>query len=444
MVSPNVSGVPDNPILSQIGLADFPDAIKYNTGIINVPRVNPENINQMLRIDGQVAGLYRLLTIPLRGASVEIQRNNMRANREADFIREVLTEPYVKGGMIIPLGTVIATILKMLIDGWSPHEIVWNVRDGFVRVDKIDYRPINTITPKLDNYNNLDSYDQDLSRIDIKKFKTPNRIVNIDSSKIMHFVNGPEWNSIFGRPLFLQAYYHYEKKHKLYYISHIAAQINALRLRVLKVPENRKQHVDKYLELVSKLGFNSTIHLPDDVILELLDVGNNFPDILPLMNHHDSQAAKSVLAQVIDVGMDSRTGSFNLSDTHFDIFIENLKLMGDYIANIFNSVLIPKLIDWNFGTGNYPKIVFNPFDRQIKKLLFEIYIRIIGSANLNVTPEFILEIEEAVSKTIGLNVSYQNTEEYLEILKEKMAKAGSNESSSGSGDPDSRDRSDRN
>ena len=70
--------------------------------------------------------------------------------------------------MVTPLGTVISTILRMLIDGWSPHEIVWNIRNGFVRVDKIDYRPVSTITPILDNENNLVSYEQDLAKIDVK------------------------------------------------------------------------------------------------------------------------------------------------------------------------------------------------------------------------------------------------------------------------------------
>ena len=442
MTSPQITETPGEPQLGQVGLVDFPDAVNFNGGLMPVPLAKPEDINKMIRIDGQVGGLYRILTIPLRGSVIEVQRRNDRSKSEANFIEEVLTEPYRNGGMVTPLGTVIATILRMLIDGWAPHEIVWEVREGSVRVDKIDYRPINTITPKLDNRNNLDRYEQDLSKIDIRNVtKKP---VTIDSSKIMHFVNGPEWNAIFGRSLFLQAFYHYEKKHKLYYISHIAAQINALRLRVLKVPEAKKKLLPKLLELVSKLGFNSTISIPDDVLLELLDTGNNFPDVLPIIQHHDSAAAKSVLAQVLDVGIEGRTGSFNLSDTHFDIFIENLKLMGDYIAGVFNAVLIPKLIDWNFGTGNYPKVVFHPFDRQIKTLLFEVFSKIASSANINVTPEFILEMEQTVAKSIGLNLGYDDMEKYISILEEKMKQPPKDESGSGTGDSDTRDRSTRN
>ena len=87
--------------------------------------------------------------------------------------------------------------------------------------------------------------------------------------------------------------------------------------------------------------------MPSDVIVELLDeTSHTFPDISPLIQHHDSQMSKSVLAQVLDIGVDSSTGSFNLSDTHLDVFIANLELMAQYIASIFNFSLIPKLIDW--------------------------------------------------------------------------------------------------
>ena len=441
MVSKDVTITPDRPRIGQVGLADYPDTIKFDSKALNFPEIRTEDINRMMRIDGQIGGLYRLLTIPLRGSQVEIQRPNRRSNRETDFIENVLTRPYVEGGMVTQLETVVSTILRMIIDGWSPHEIVWDIRDGFVHVEKIDYRPISTIVPKLDKNNNLDGYEQDLSRIDPQRGVAGK--ITIDASKVMHFVNSPEWNPIFGRSSFFQAYYHFEKKHKLYYISHIAAQINALRLRVIKTSEENEDLISKYVDLVSKLGFNSTINLPESVDLELLDTGDNFPDVLPIIQHHDSQMAKSVLAQVMDVGVEGRTGSFNLSDTHFDIFIVNLQLMGNYIANVFNSVLIPKLIDWNFGTGYYPKIKFHPFDRQIKKQLFEVYIRLISAANLNVTPEFVLEIESAVAKTIGLNVEYANIEEYVEIFKEKMQAETKDESDQGTGDTDGRDRSGR-
>ena len=444
---------PTEPIIGVTGMAEVPDSISYNKRLIHTPEILPEDLSKMMKIDGEISGLFRILSTPLRGAELEVMSPHSRANRETNFITEVLTAPYADGGMTIPLQTVMATIMRMLIDGWSPHEIVWEIKNQEVRVEKIEYRPVHSIEPQVDSRNNLSGYVQHLNRVrkDFDGISELNETADIDVSKIMHFVNAPEWNYIFGRSIFIQAFYHFEKKHKLYYISHIAAQINALRLRVLRLPAALEGEMDKYLEMVAKLGFNSTISLPEGAEIELLDVGDNFPDVMPLIQHHDTQAAKSVLAQVIDLGVEGRTGSFNLSDTHLDVFIVNLELMAKYVANVFNTVLIPKLIDWNFGTGNYPKVQFQPFDRLVKAQLFDIYKRMSASTTLNASPEFLTEIEKSVAKATGLNVPYDEIETTVtEMFRKKgeaqvkaLTQTAGSESSSGTGDPDTRDRTTR-
>ena len=44
----------------------------------------------------------------------------------------------------------------------------------------------------------------------------------------------------------------------------MAGQIQALRLRVLRAQQSKtKQEIEEVLKAVSKLGFNTAIHLPD-------------------------------------------------------------------------------------------------------------------------------------------------------------------------------------
>ena len=440
MVSINIAETPMQPNLRTYGYIDVPDTVKYDGKTIHTPEIDSENLNKMFKFDGQIGGLYRILTIPLRGTQVEIQKPKGRSNREVNFISEILLNNYNQGGMITQLPYLMSTIMRMIIDGWSPHEIVWEIKNGYVRVEKIDYRPIHTISVNLDKRNNITGYTQDLTKLGIMRYiggengsmslgsgnigMGSNRMdeVMIPADKIMHFINAPEWNPVYGRSLFLQAYFHFEKKHKLYYISHLAAQINALKLRILRSPTDSEDEITKYVELVSKLGFNSTINLPSSWELELLDTGSNFPDILPLIQHHDAQASKSVLAQVLDVGVEGRTGSFNLSDTHFDIFIANLELMANYIANVFNTILIPKLIDWNFGTKLYPTLNFQPFNRQVKTSLFTIYQSLVSANKFNATPEFMVEIERQVADTIGLNVDYDDMEDKVKVFSDILNK----------------------
>ena len=369
-------------------------------------------LSMMYRRDGQAAGLARMITIPIRSGKINLMRpENGQGSREFDFIYEALFSTDKSIAMRHPLERVLATASRMLLDGWSPPEIVWKIVNNYVYVEKIAYRSIKTIKPKVDKNGELDYYVQDRQMLHLQEpfSRGDSRTeIIIPNQKILHFVHGYEWTSIFGRSLFLQAYYHFEKKHKLYYISHMASQIRALRLRVLQSPESASEEdIKKVMDAVSKLGFNTTINLPDGFELELPDLGaGTDTELLSLIQHHDVQMSKSVLSQVIDIGVEGRTGSFNLSDTHLDIFIMNLELISRRIADVINRDLIPRLIDWNFGTGLYPRIEFTPFDSTNRKFLTDLFTRIAGARVINVSPEFKSAIEQQVSEELKMDIDY--------------------------------------
>ncbi len=404
---------PSTPTMGEFGRSSVPDAMQAQNTLIHLPRIAPSKIDAMYQSDGEVAGLYRIITTPLRGAKIRVHPKHQRGKREAAFIEEIFHNAPHDGGMRTPFNIVMATILRQIVDGYSPHEIIWKIEKGFIRIDKLAHRPINTITKiKVNEQVEIENYVQNVSARGIG-----GQEVDIPSDKVLHFVFQPEFNPIFGRSMFTQAYYHYEKKHKLYYISHIAAQIRALRLRILRTSETDEVKVNEVLNMVAKLGFNSTINLPQDYELEFPDTGSGESlDVLPLIQHHDAQMAKSILAQVLDVGIEGRTGSFNLSETHLDIFITNLEMIAEGIASVFNTTLIPKLIDWNFGTGNYPKIQFVPFDREVKKALANLFFKLSISKNVNVTPQFRLELEKQVAEDIGFDLDYEAIEKSLEEM----------------------------
>ena len=412
----------EEPIIGEIGFPTIEGLQIDNLFLTDAnPDIMPEKLHAMFKTDGQVAGLWRLLTTPIRSSGMQVMKSQKDrfGKRELDFINSVLFSEDEYYGMRIPMEHVIATGLRMLIDGWSPHEMVWKIIEGQVRVEKLAYRSPRTITPKLDAHGEIEYYVQKRQNT-IRDYTSTDRSnrtfvdeagdIIIPRQKVLHFVYGYEWNSVFGRSFFLQAYYHFEKKHKLYYISHLAAQIKALRLRLVKSPKGAdKDRVTAVVRQVSKLGLNTTLNIPDGYEVELPDLGNTGADngILSLIQHHDSQMSKSVLSQVLDVGVEGNTGSFNLSSTHLDIFILNLELISQAIAHMINRDLIPKLIDWNFGSGRYPKVVFTPFDTENRRLLTNLFTRIAGAAKLNVSPEFKVAIEEEVSRHLRMDLDYE-------------------------------------
>ena len=64
------------------------------------------------------------------------------------------------------------------------------------------------------------------------------------------------------------------------------------------------------------------------------------------------------------------------------------------------------MIDWNFGTGLYPKIEFLPFDREDRKFIANLFTRLAASRNVNVTPEFRLEMEKNISEMLNFDIDY--------------------------------------
>ena len=101
----------------------------------------------------------------------------------------------------------------------------------------------------------------------------------------------------YGVSMFETAFFHYDKKVKLYYITHIAAQRAACGLRVGTMkPNPNAADKNNFTQALANLGLAQYIVLPDaDWTVTNLKEEGNF-DFLGLINHHNSQMSKSMLA----------------------------------------------------------------------------------------------------------------------------------------------------
>ena len=71
-----------------------------------------------------------------------------------------------------------------------------------------------------------------------------------------------ERNKLRGASGFRAAYYHYDKKHRLYYLQNQQAQVNAMGLKVLESPDDStitKTQRDENLEAVDKMAIRPSI-----------------------------------------------------------------------------------------------------------------------------------------------------------------------------------------
>ncbi len=361
----------------------------------------------MRRTDGQARALYRLITLPIRSAlkSVKIVPTE-DGTAEAEFIDRMFNLPYSSGGMEISFSQVISQMLMSVFDGFAAFEEVYHVPNagplkGKVCLRKAAYRPSETVSFLVDDNGNFTGFRQRVM------FKGELKDVNIPGSRAFWITANDEERPFYGVSYFQSAFYHYDKKVKLYYLAHLAAQHRAVGSRIGDIPSGASaSDTAKFKAALRDFGFAQSLMLPPGFKVRNEYPGSSF-DFLSMINHHNSQMSKSVLAAFFDQqeGGDKAIVDFGQqSDAMFIMMLQSI--MGE-VADVINQRLIPKFIDWNFGTGKYPTFSWGTFTDEQRRSISLLFDRLAtAGAGANVTPEFMAELEKRMSQELGLDIDY--------------------------------------
>jgi len=218
-------------------------------------------------------------------------------------------------------------------------------------------------------------------------------------------------NPHYGVSYFLPAYYHWDKKNKLYYITHLAAQHRSVPGRVVLtkpgLPTTSRKAV---LDALSDYGLCGAVAIPADWLEgEPQEFGTQMPsfNFVELINHHNAQSSKSVLAQFLDSQDNNTSLITTTSDDQDEMFVLQLVAIMEDVAALINEKLVPRLIDWNFGTGRNPTVVFRPITDEYRDAMREMFTQIAMATTPHVTPDFLFALEQSVSQAHGLGVDYE-------------------------------------
>lgn len=362
----------------------------------------------MRRRDGQARALYRLITLPIRSAlkSKKIIPSSENGIQEAQFIHDMFMLPPASGGMEMNLDSLVAHILMAIFDGFSAFELVYHMPshgplDGRICLKKAAPRPADTLKFIVDKNGEFNGFRQQTV------FAGKTIDVHIPKERAFYWTAQEEERPFYGVSYFQSAFYHYDFKSKMYFLAHLAAQHRAVGSRIGEVPANaNNKDIAKFRAALSDYGFAQGIMVPPGY-----RVKNEYPgaafDFLDVINHHNSQMSKSVLAAFFDQsqGGDSTLVDFgHQSDAMFMMMLQSIMTE---IADAINDKLIPRFIDWNFGTGEYPKFTWGAFTDDQKQAITTIFDRLAtAGAGVNVTPEFMMQLEQRVAEDLNLSVDY--------------------------------------
>jgi hypothetical protein len=332
--------------------------------------------------------------------------------------------PPSAGGMSTPKNKVIRQMLLSLTDGFAAFEEVRKIPGegelkGKITLKKLAYRDPRTVKFKVDKQGGFNGFQQVTSDMDGQPLN-----VYIKPEKAFVITQHDELNPHYGVSFFESAYPHFDAKRKLYYIAHLAAQFAAVPGRVGKIPHGAKANdVAAFRNALVNFAFNGAMVIPPDYEVDAFNGNSNF-DFLKLIDHHNHMMSKSILAPFFDqenhtVLIESNGGQ----NSDADLFLQFMVSIADSVAENMTHYLMPRYIDWNFGSKKYP--VFKPgqLSDTARKAIKELFSTLVVASVLNSTPEMVRELEKKVSADLGLDIDYDEIEKKEQEAAEAKAQA---------------------
>ncbi len=382
-------------------------------------------LQAMRRTDGQARALYRLITLPIRAAlktATFVPEDQVEGGEdEAQFIAQMFTLPASGGGMTVPFNRFIAQMLLAIFDGFTAFEMVYQVPDdgplkGKWTLKKMAARPAETLTFLVDDRSEFAGFRQQTMYLGRQIDR------RLPAEHCVYYAANEEERPFYGRSYFESAFAHWDKKFRLYVIAHLAAQRAAVGTRIGKLPKNpNREEKAAFQKGLANLGAFQWMTVPEDYEVESLREATGF-DFLSLINHHNSQMSKSVLASFFDKeqggGDSAKLVDFGQqSDSLFLLMLETL--MGE-IEEVINQKIIPRFVNWNFGTGKYPKFQFGNLSEQQRAAMLDLFKTFaVAGMSLTIRPELVHEMEKQVAEQFGLEIDWETIE--AEMAEEKAA-----------------------
>ncbi len=389
--------------------------------------VTVQQLITMRKTDGQARALFRLITLPIRSAlktATFVPEEDVEGGEdEAQFCQQMFTLPASAGGMSIPFNRVIAQLLLAVFDGFTAFELVYQSPDegplkGKWTIKKIAHRPADTLTFLIDKRGEFAGFRQQTM------WQGQHIDRQLPADHMIYYAACEEEKAFYGQSYFQAAYYHWDKKAKLYLIAHIAAQRAAVGTRVGKLPPNpSEQEKTEFQNALSQLGVAQWMTMPDTFQVESMKETPGF-GFLDFINHHNSQMSKSVLASFFDKehgsGNDAKLVDFGQqSDALFLLMLETIM---SEIEDVINQKIIPRFIDWNFGSQKYPRFRFGSLSQEQKAAMLDLFKTLaVAGQSLAIHQEFVSELEKQIAEEFGLEIDWETIEAADALAAEEQA-----------------------
>jgi hypothetical protein len=175
----------------------------------------------------------------------------------------------------------------------------------------------------------------------------------------VHRKKGSNWT---GRPVLRPAYKNWLLKDRFLRLLAQVAERNGMGLPVYTAPDNTQGQIDAGEEIAAaaRAGDDSGISLPHDAKFTLQGVTGTLPDLLANIRYQDEQIARSMLANVLNLGQARGTGSWALGVTLNDVLSLAIDAIAENIRDTGTSHIVEDIVDLNYGPDEpAPRLVYD-------------------------------------------------------------------------------------
>lgn len=328
---------------------------------------------KMLREDAKVRSVFRAVTLPIRRANWQLERNGADEEIVAHVAQdlrlqvrgEAPDEPVAPQTGRVSWEKHIEQALYALAYGHMFFEQVYaEGADGRDHLVKLAPRWPGTITRiNVADDGGLDSIEQAAHTSSLLgAFKHSKIPVNQLVAYVFDDV-GSQW---LGTSIFRPAYKHWRLKDEL-----LRKELQTIDRNGMGVPkatasdfaeaDDQAHQIELGQELAEAFrgGEAAGVSLPAGMKFELMGVSGQLVNPRPAIEYHDNQIAIAVLANFLN--LEGKGGSYALADTQSDFFNQSETTVAEWLADVANQHIIEDLVRVAFPEyeGPCPRISFD-------------------------------------------------------------------------------------
>lgn len=146
-----------------------------------------------------------------------------------------------------------------------------------------------------------------------------------------------------------------------------------------------------------RVGRESGVAVPHGADLLLKGIDGTLPDLDKVIRRHDERIAGSMLANFLNLGSQSGTGSYALGSTFFNAFVLALQKTAKDIARTASRHVVKDLVAWNWPGERAPRLVFDEIGAR-RDALVQALATLVNAGVLTADQD----LEEFVRAAIGI------------------------------------------